>query len=1224
MAMEPIELEFLLKDNLTPGLQKASTASEALGESAEAMAAKVKEQVKAQEEQIKKLEAQIKKLEQELKKIDPGKAHIELTAQVEACSQAIHEERQALASLGEQHDKTTQSVKSLKTEQRQLQLELARMRLSGEQNSQAYRDLSLRAAELTDTLGDVRAEVNALAHDNAGLQGVISGMSGLSGAMTATTGIMGIFISEQEELAAMQTRLQSVMAITMGMQQLMDTLNQDSAFSTDTLRKAKEMFAGTMSKLTTVMWGSKAAATALMGALSLGLGVAITAAISAYNSYTKAQEEAKKRAEELVEVERQGRAEMVRKQFELTNVMRSIKNFNGTKDEERRKVKELNNTYGDTFGHYKSLAEWYDVLEGKSKAYVRQLFLQAKAQSLIDKAVKADEEINKIKAQGEGEHGRWYDSFVYAISAGGEPKATSAMGDLRPSKVRQERYKEALMAAEKAKQDIDKELEAIVAEAQSIGKEYNLGGHNAEREDQQEQERQVENDKKNAQERTKAIQEGYKALAEAHEEGKRYIQDLQQEAREESSDKEREALRIAYERDMAEVKSKEEKRLALIAELRRKGAALGAGAEEKTSALARGQEIALTQAYQAGIERINKKEVEEKQATLGEILGKYRDFDAQRRAIELEYQADIKQLEALRPSGDEAQINAAQAMAKRERDKQLKEIDQNELNQTKQTSAFLVGIFEEAGNKSVGEIKRIIAEAEALMNYLKTTESQDITSQHGISADNLKAIKDNPKEIEALTGAIKTLKGEVSGRNPFEAFFAELQQGIALVKKGDKSSLGQGISAIGAAVQKVMPHVQALGNTLGAAFGQEIGESIGIITGLVGDLGSAATGVGQLLSGDILGGITGIASSIGSLLGKFSKAREVHAQALKAIEDAQLDFERRYTLLLLRQRLMLEDASSAFGDERVRKAANALKVYADAQEEVRKRTQRLKDVEVVSGHKRTGLFGLGKGKDTYSGILALYPQLVKASGELDAALLKEVMASRSIKAEHKKILEALLESHEMMQEAMQQMDDYLSDVFGSLGKSATNALVASIREGRDALEVFADDAAKVLEQLGEQIAYSLFFSDKFKRLGEDLKRIHSIGNEANIARETTKLLGNFYKGLKGDMRDAQEFTKRFKEEAKQEGFDLWQDGGAQQSARAGAFTTMTQEQGTKLEGLFTSGQVHWASIDDQLIGITQAMSTALSTLATIASNTKPIADIYNEIQMIKRDGIKIK
>lgn len=1224
MAMEPIELEFLLKDNLTPGLQKASTASEALGESAEAMAAKVKEQVKAQEEQIKKLEAQIKKLEQELKKIDPGKAHIELTAQVEACSQAIHEERQALASLGEQHDKTTQSVKSLKTEQRQLQLELARMRLSGEQNSQAYRDLSLRAAELTDTLGDVRAEVNALAHDNAGLQGVISGMSGLSGAMTATTGIMGIFISEQEELAAMQTRLQSVMAITMGMQQLMDTLNQDSAFSTDTLRKAKEMFAGTMSKLTTVMWGSKAAATALMGALSLGLGVAITAAISAYNSYTKAQEEAKKKAEELVEVERQGRAEMVRKQFELTNVMRSIKNFNGTKDEERRKVKELNNTYGDTFGHYKSLAEWYDVLEGKSKAYVRQLFLQAKAQSLIDKAVKADEEINKIKANGPKEYGKWYDSITYALNAGTTPIPSSNQEQFHPSKVRQERYENALKEAEKAKESYEAEIEKIYTEMAAIGKEYQLGGHNAKREDQQEQTRQAEIEKKNALERIKGMREQGKALDQAEREVHKQLEESRVKAMADGRDKERQELRLSYERDLEEIRAKEQQRLALIAELRKKGARLSPGAESQTSALARAQEIALAEGYQNDLRRLEEQEVQERKRTLEELLSKYQDSDAQRRAIEESYRKYIADTDALRPSGDEVQINAAQAMAKRDRDRQLKEIDQNELNQTKQTSAFLVGLFEEAGNKSVGEIKRIIAEAEALIEYLKTTDSQDITSQQGISADKLKAIKDNPKEIEALTGAIKKLKGEVSGRNPFEAFFAELQQGIELVKKGDKSSLGQGISAIGAAVQKVMPHVQALGNTLGAAFGQEIGESIGIITGLVGDLGSAATGVGQLLSGDILGGITGIASSIGSLLGKFSKAREVHAKALKAIQEAQLDFERRYTLLLLRQRLMLEDASSAFGDERVRKAANALKVYADAQEEVRKRTQRLKDVEVVSGHKRTGLFGLGKGKDTYSGILALYPQLIKASGELDAALLKEVMASRSIKDEHKKILEALLESHEMMQEAMQQMDDYLTDVFGSLGKSATNALVASIREGRDALEVFADDAAKVLEQLGEQIAYSLFFSDKFKRLAEDLKRIHSIGDEASIARETTKLLGDFYKGLKGDMKDAQEFTKRFKEEAKQEGFDLWKDGGAQQSARAGAFTTMTQEQGTKLEGLFTSGQVHWASIDDQLIGITQAMSTALSTLATIASNTKPIADIYNEIQTIKRDGIKIK
>ena len=57
-----------------------------------------------------------------------------------------------------------------------------------------------------------------------------SGLNGLSGAVTAGTGVMSLFVGENEELARVQTRLQSVMAITMGIQQVFNALNKDSAF----------------------------------------------------------------------------------------------------------------------------------------------------------------------------------------------------------------------------------------------------------------------------------------------------------------------------------------------------------------------------------------------------------------------------------------------------------------------------------------------------------------------------------------------------------------------------------------------------------------------------------------------------------------------------------------------------------------------------------------------------------------------------------------------------------------------------------------------------------------------------------------------------------------------------------------------------------------------------------------------------------------------------------
>ena len=51
---------------------------------------------------------------------------------------------------------------------------------------------------------------------------------------------MSLFVGENEELNKVMTKLQSLMAITMGLQQVQQTLNKDSAFSLVTLNGLKE------------------------------------------------------------------------------------------------------------------------------------------------------------------------------------------------------------------------------------------------------------------------------------------------------------------------------------------------------------------------------------------------------------------------------------------------------------------------------------------------------------------------------------------------------------------------------------------------------------------------------------------------------------------------------------------------------------------------------------------------------------------------------------------------------------------------------------------------------------------------------------------------------------------------------------------------------------------------------------------------------------------------
>lgn len=81
-----------------------------------------------------------------------------------------------------------------------------------------------------------------------------------------------------------------------------------------------------------------------------------------------------------------------------------------------------------------------------------------------------------------------------------------------------------------------------------------------------------------------------------------------------------------------------------------------------------------------------------------------------------------------------------------------------------------------------------------------------------------------------------------------------------------------------------------------------------------------------------------------------------------------------------------------------------------------------------------------------------------------------------------------------------------------------------------------------------------------------------------------------------------------------------------QTGKQGGFNAMSQEQGTKLEGLFVSAQMHLVSIDERQEDVAETMSVAVGHLRKIEENTGDCKDSLEEInQNIKtiiRDGVK--
>ena len=286
--MKPVEIEFIMRDKLSPGIDKAGKSAETLGDKAEQVSKSITDRIAAQKEQIKYVESCLKDLKKQYDNLAPGKAQLEMRAEIDACTKALQEDKNILSSLEAEHDKASVSTKRLSMQLREMQDAMARLRLEGKQNTKEYAEMADKAAVLADTIGDLRTQTNILANDDAALQGVMSGVNGLSGLFTTATGVMGIFASENEDLIKIQTRVQSVMAVTMGLQQVMNTLNKDSAFRLVTVVKMKKLLTAANTKLAVSLGISNAAATALMATLTLGLSAVITGLIVLWDKYTVA------------------------------------------------------------------------------------------------------------------------------------------------------------------------------------------------------------------------------------------------------------------------------------------------------------------------------------------------------------------------------------------------------------------------------------------------------------------------------------------------------------------------------------------------------------------------------------------------------------------------------------------------------------------------------------------------------------------------------------------------------------------------------------------------------------------------------------------------------------------------------------------------------------------------------------------------------------------------
>ena len=156
-------------------------------------------------------------------------------------SNALEDEASRMEQARAATENTAQAHVSLRQQIRALKEEMADAVANGiDEQSEAYKRMVNELGRLQDIQGDIQSQGSILANDEATFAGVLSGLNGVVGGFTAAQGAVALFAGENENLQKIMLKVQSLMSITMGLQQVAQTLNKDSAFSLITLNKAKE------------------------------------------------------------------------------------------------------------------------------------------------------------------------------------------------------------------------------------------------------------------------------------------------------------------------------------------------------------------------------------------------------------------------------------------------------------------------------------------------------------------------------------------------------------------------------------------------------------------------------------------------------------------------------------------------------------------------------------------------------------------------------------------------------------------------------------------------------------------------------------------------------------------------------------------------------------------------------------------------------------------------
>lgn len=994
---------------------------------------------------------------------------------------------------------------------------------------------------------------------------------------------------------------------------------------------------------------------------------------------------------EMTEIEKDGRAQMVRTRFELKSVIDEIKNFTGSKEQEKAKVEELNRKYGESFGYYKTLSEWYDAIIQKSEDYVQSLYLQAKVQNLVKKASEVDEKIAEAEAKDESEFDTWW-------GYGGKVDRFFSSD---------QSYKQNNNGRWKKKEEIDRltaEYNGYILAAENLTKERlkleqksGIGGH------------------------TDPKQFGKNPEAEAKQRlatERRLAKDLaalQAENRKEEIDR----MQAGTEKKLAQIeydynaRKEEINRQEASWKRENKEAGLSTG----DNGLTREQQDELEKARASNTASRKKAEADvyrEEAEAMRDYLKEYGTFQQQKLAIAEEYAEKIRK----------AQSQGERLTLEKQRDAAVHKVDMEALTQKIDWGAAfgdLTGLLADQMKNLLGELKQYVktdefkkmgaADQQVVYDAIERIQSmlpggngtldfarlqmqmhalgdavtrvQNAELQQEAAFARLKAAQTdynkalesgNQAEIERTKIALQTAQSSsvsadeeyLNATSEMKALAGEVKSasrdtvdGLNMVSDGLHGFASGTLQGSFEGIQNMLTGLSKLniGGKVGDAISQMsetlssagvIGQIISailsildllkdgigpIISSLIDTIFNAITGIlDNILSGDLFKQIGGsLVKGIGGLLntvsfGGFNKLFGIggNAKEVQAAIDRLTDRNEKL-------QTSIEDLTDTI---KASKGTKSVEAYRDAykyQKETNANYLQIAQEQArYSGSHHSWNYYWGGFNQA---------QIDKLSGQIGRQWDGNLW---SLSPEEMKALRSNVDMWTQIQNTgkggygerlTDKLDDYIAQagkleeltdqLYEGLTGISFDGMYSSFIDNLMNMKYGAKDAA---EDISEYFMRAMLSNKIGEMYSEKLKGWWEKFGKAMEDNELTEAERNAL--TEEYMQYVDEALALRDNLAAATGYDKTEAGGTSQSAKAGGFTAMTQDQGTKLEGMFTSGLQHWSSMDDRLESVAEKMDTAEGHLARIAENTGVSAGHLGELkEVIKkmiRDGLKVK